>query len=1094
MAAASTKTKSTDKKNKPPPKAEAKAKSASSSKKKKGGPVSSGPGSKGSKGSVSSSGANKFGKSMAAGKPKEPRDPKHLPGSTLQTDLGRMTMGWSATKGGSSATSKITGTKFAGKIGTKTIPAMLAEAAKLEGAGKATAKGQLETARTQATAADNAAGAWMRHEHDNLGSVQAAFNSLGSSIQAGATAIDDESRGDKIASVKAHEEMAAKVGTAMSQPISGDPKTYEEWQAALVKRSEEQEQANQGSLENVVTIAVDLPNSVAADVKGGNFQVSVTISPNTTQKTVTHSLAPSEFDPKAIIGEDGYNKSVERLKVIGAKLGWAAGDVEADAKNIWTTAIQTTRKSRSETAFDKLKPKDDPDGRADLDNPTMTLIMDDLEPIISAIEKYMAGMASQYKEGIWGFWSGKPADPVARENCGMTLEKSPLGILFDGNKIDGSWHIEMWATLSRAYAKWAAKDFEKKTFKGFVGRGSSADQSIFNKIEQPMFEMLTAKEKSKPKVEFYAVAGQKVQPGDPTNKWLKPDFGQTAGGCKGVFKTGDRNAMVEAAEAYNEKVENGIDASADSAGDTGKISDLPKHSYKNDLDEEHDLVISEEGGEVVIHRESLKPMPVRGRAFKTVALINDATAQYMSNKSPAALQVIRVLLVKLEKDMKFARGETDSKDRIKPVVAKRIKFEKKLGFEALRHKAAKGAVGGMADKAIKLMRMECAPIIDTAKKVDATLLKRDGVKDNPEFKKLVSKCGMKLDSGFGGAVGTDFDDVIKVFESGGDVSVKVQHVVQFGEILAEKIFETGAEELKAILSKIGVQGAAIKEIIDRKAATADDETPSKGKFGKTVYGDMKGNREMKFAKKTKKDVNGSPADYEMDTKYPSLPLEILDRRGLDLWARKLNNAAKDLKISGPIKWDSKVTDQALQAALTAKNKEIEKKKPSKHAVKDGQAPGAEGSPMVRSTRNENDADMGLTDGEKAGDGLGPGLAPFVEGVLANIVDEHHSFIKTARRLKMPLKAGISGTTHRFMNQASMMSAPLFGARSAILGHLIKINAHSFHEICTAAKGKVPYKRGEYLPFEPFTESEMFGIASMVVNTQEEKNILLNRKY
>jgi hypothetical protein len=78
-----------------------------------------------------------------------------------------------------------------------------------------------------------------------------------------------------------------------------------------------------------------------------------------------------------------------------------------------------------------------------------------------------------------------------------------------------------------------------------------------------------------------------------------------------------------------------------------------------------------------------------------------------------------------------------------------------------------------------------------------------------------------------------------------------------------------------------------------------------------------------------------------------------------------------------------------------------------------------------------------------------------------------------------------------MNQANLMGAPLHGSRAAILGHLVKINAHSFHEICTAAKGQVPYTAGKYLPFKPFSDTEMFTLAGKVVETQEEKNILLN---
>lgn len=34
---------------------------------------------------------------------------------------------------------------------------------------------------------------------------------------------------------------------------------------------------------------------------------------------------------------------------------------------------------------------------------------------------------------------------------------------------------------------WAARNVERAEYRGFVGAGSSAEQSIFNKVEQPQF-------------------------------------------------------------------------------------------------------------------------------------------------------------------------------------------------------------------------------------------------------------------------------------------------------------------------------------------------------------------------------------------------------------------------------------------------------------------------------------------------------------------------------------------------------------------------------------------------------------------------------
>ena len=77
---------------------------------------------------------------------------------------------------------------------------------------------------------------------------------------------------------------------------------------------------------------------------------------------------------------------------------------------------------------------------------------------------------------------------------------------------------------------------------------------------------------------------------------------------------------------------------------------------------------------------------------------------------------------------------------------------------------------------------------------------------------------------------------------------------------------------------------------------------------------------------------------------------------------------------------------------------------------------------------------------------------------------------------MPLKAGISGTTHRFCSTAIVLGLPdCQGACLAMLGHLQNIQAHSFHEIMTVAQGMPgcsDYSPGEYTPFAPVGKDEM----------------------
>lgn len=82
----------------------------------------------------------------------------------------------------------------------------------------------------------------------------------------------------------------------------------------------------------------------------------------------------------------------------------------------------------------------------------------------------------------------------------------------------------------------------------------------------------------------------------------------------------------------------------------------------------------------------------------------------------------------------------------------------------------------------------------------------------------------------------------------------------------------------------------------------------------------------------------------------------------------------------------------------------------------------------------------------------PDTLPMMEGHKANVIDSSQPFITKANEQNMPLKSGISGTTMRFMEMAELMSIPPEDARLAMVGHLQPIEAHSIHEINTAASG------------------------------------------
>ena len=223
----------------------------------------------------------------------------------------------------------------------------------------------------------------------------------------------------------------------------------------------------------------------------------------------------------------------------------------AAAQKIWLDVVRTIQTTNPTFAAkeNKLDPND-PRSRSDLTKAAIQKIITQFDPIIAQLTPLMEKFTKGKK--IWAFWSGNAASSIAKANADVSLEKSSLGSLFDGINITGKWDTQMWAALSRAYATHAAKDAESKTYRGFVGKGSSAEQSIFNKIEQPQFaSMLDQRVAANVKVTWYACA---YDPADDEKQ--KPDTKCNVAGMGGVIGSGpDRAAMVAMAESVNAKRE-----------------------------------------------------------------------------------------------------------------------------------------------------------------------------------------------------------------------------------------------------------------------------------------------------------------------------------------------------------------------------------------------------------------------------------------------------------------------------------------------------------------------------------------------------------
>lgn len=136
-----------------------------------------------------------------------------------------------------------------------------------------------------------------------------------------------------------------------------------------------------------------------------------------------------------------------------------------------------------------------------------------LKGFVEHAVKYMDPIAKRSKNKVWGFWSGTGAEAAAKATGGVSLEGS-IGSLFD--KYQGEWinfpaitgvqTLPLWAALSEAYAQKAAEHIDNFKFVGFLGPGATRDQSIFNKIEQPVFvSALKAKKQAQPKIAWFTV-------------------------------------------------------------------------------------------------------------------------------------------------------------------------------------------------------------------------------------------------------------------------------------------------------------------------------------------------------------------------------------------------------------------------------------------------------------------------------------------------------------------------------------------------------------------------------------------------------------
>jgi hypothetical protein len=115
----------------------------------------------------------------------------------------------------------------------------------------------------------------------------------------------------------------------------------------------------------------------------------------------------------------------------------------------------------------------------------------------------------------------------------------------------------------------------------------------------------------------------------------------------------------------------------------------------------------------------------------------------------------------------------------------------------------------------------------------------------------------------------------------------------------------------------------------------------------------------------------------------------------------------------------------------------------------------EESPLARTQITVKEAmekGLQLSDREIAAAGGLDAQLGWVVGQRANLINPAAPFVAGAKEDSMPLKAGVSGTTYRWMQLVSMLDGDPSMGRLAAIASLQAADAHSFHEIASASKG------------------------------------------
>jgi hypothetical protein len=419
-------------------------------------------------------------------------------------------------------------------------------------------------------------------------------------------------------------------------------------------------------------------------------------------------------------------------------------------------------------------------------------------------------------------------------------------------------------------------------------------------------------------------------------------------------------------------------------------------------------------------------------------------------------------------------------------------FERRLGIYALNAQPAKEASQKACNIALSYMENITDSVDQVKKELEQLLIQVTMSPNAPKH----------LGAGWGGGVGQDPKDLLAVFKEG-NVREQISHLDLFIEnVLGADILKKTGAELKKVYeacrrAKMNVHGLARRryEVHKTLGIVTDEEGRLSGEVKKTR---LIGSKPRSMAMSTATDL--FKGDTTGGFKDAFTPIENTGGKGMDMivpvWAKQLaENTALDRQVVL-----AKLQERAVLHGIdpTSITGTVEEQIAEiVRRLGDGK-PGAIPSTAALRFKTSLDELEFEEGGVSHSAALSPRerkllehnklrcpeeLLPWVQGSLVNVVNEQHKWIAEARKRAMPIESAISGTTARVLNTARMFnfSAGEFPKlRLAVLGYLINIKAHSFHEIMAAAHGFPECKyvpgRDSYERVAPLSPTDLKSIA------------------